>query len=84
MFREELVWGDITTSETAHGFKIHRQTHKAGKIYSDDVFRSFLLILGCETREAFSNPKFRIPATFWYVVYQKCNQQHDDRTETSG
>jgi hypothetical protein len=33
MFREELGWDDITTSEAALGFKIHRRTHKAGKIY---------------------------------------------------
>jgi len=33
MFREELGWDDITTSEAALGFKIHRRTQKAGKIY---------------------------------------------------
>lgn len=33
MFREELGWDDITSSEATLGFKIHRRTHKSGEIF---------------------------------------------------
>lgn len=33
MFREELGWYNITSSEATFGFKIHRRTHKSGKFY---------------------------------------------------